>query len=248
MVEKLNFLTHFIFSIRSQCSLAAGQEDKKMETTSVSTQSSTFDRQQVSKNKRKKFNPRCMLTNNSSDDDETGHGAKTDQDQIDEENQSSSDEQQSNENEVIKKISNSTFSITKDQRSDSSSHLFMAPSKQMFLQSYNLQQQQQMFQQAAMNVITPQFSQQLESATDLNETKAMFREFAFKTMQDLLNIYGLPLPTNEIIDAMSEYQYFKRVIKRIFWGFLTMFGTQNCDRDRSGNIRSLSNENIRNFF
>lgn len=150
-----------------------------------------------------------MLTNNSSDDDESGHGTLKDQDQIVEENQASNDGQQPNRNEVIKQISKSTFSITKEQRSNSPSHLFMAPSKQMFLQSYNFQQQQQMFQHAAMNVITPQFSQQLESATDLNETKAMFREFAFKTMQDLLNIYGLPLPTNEIIDAMSEFWYFK---------------------------------------
>lgn len=149
-----------------------------------------------------------MLTNNSSDDDESGHGAMKDQDPIVEENQASNDGQQSNRNEVIKQLSKSTFSITKDQRSNSSNHLFMTPSKQLFLQSYNFQQQQQMFQQAAMNVITPQFSQQLESATDLNETKAMFREFAFKTMQDLLNIYGLPLPTNEIIDAMSESWYF----------------------------------------
>lgn len=183
-----------------------------MEIKPVVAQSSTFDHQQVAKNKRKKFNPKYMLTNSSSDDDESSHTVlrDDDQDQIEEGNQSSNDGQHINSNEVIMQISKASFSITKEQRSSSStpptpSNQFLTPSKLSLLQSFNLQQQQQMLQQAAINAIAPQLSQQLVSATNLNETKAKFREFAFKTMQELLNIYGLPLPPNEIIDAMSKF-------------------------------------------
>lgn len=185
-----------------------------MEITSAVEQSSQFDHQQVAKNKRKKFNPKYMLTNSCSDNDESDHDVLRDEDQheIEERNQSSNDEQQMNRNEVIKPTSNACLQ-QRDQRSNSStppnaSNPFISPSKLSLLQSFNLQQQQQMFQQAAINAIAPQLSQQIGSATNLNETKAKFREFAFKTMQDLLNIYGLPLPPNEIIDAMSESRCF----------------------------------------
>lgn len=202
-----------------------------METTSVVTQSSTsaFDHQQVAKNKRKKFNPKFMLTNSSSDDDEGGGDMTKDDDRdLDDGNQSSCDENQQAEqngsklsstlaNDIIGQIPNTNFSITKSQGNNNDSppppsastdqpmiNPFLTPSKLNLLQTFNLQQQQQLFQQAAMSAIAPQFSQQLNSSMNLSETEAKFREFAFKTMQELLNIYGLSLPPNEILDAMKN--------------------------------------------
>lgn len=191
-----------------------------METTSVVTQSgaTAFDHQQVSKNKRKKFNPKFMLTNSSSDDEEadTGMTKDDDRDQLNDENHQSScdDDQQkaSDANDIMDQISNTNFSITKNPRSNNgspppaSSNPFLSPSKLSLLQTFNLQQQQQLFQQAAISAIAPQFSQQLGSPLNLSEAEAKFREFAFKTMQELLNIYGLSLPPNEILDAMKNQQ------------------------------------------
>lgn len=185
-----------------------------METSSVVTQSNAtaFDHQQVSKNKRKKFNPKFMLTNSSSDDEEADVGMTKDDDR---DRQSSCDDDQqkaSDENDIMDQISNTNFSITKNARSNSgspppaSANPFLSPSKLSLLQTFNLQQQQQLFQQAAISAIAPQFSQQLGSPLNLSEAEAKFREFAFKTMQELLNIYGLSLPPNEILDAMRNQQ------------------------------------------
>lgn len=195
-----------------------------METTSVVAQS-TFDHQQVAKNKRKKFSPKYMLTNSSSDDDEGCGGMTKDDDRdVDAENQSSDDEsQQLDQNcssaDIIDQIPNTNFSITKNQKIGSESkptvfesnasslvNPFLSPTKLSLLQNFNLQQQQQMFQQAAISAIAPQFSQQLNAPMNLSETEVKFREFAFKTMQELLNIYGLSLPPNEILDAMKNQQ------------------------------------------
>jgi hypothetical protein len=155
---------------------------------SVATQSTPFDHQQVAKNKRKKFNPKFMLTNSSSDDDE-GEAVKDGDD-------GSCDEG------------------PKETESDSPpQNPFLSPTKLSLLQSFNLQQQQQLFQQAAINAMAPQFSQQLASGGNLSETEAKFREFAFKTMQELLNIYGLSLPPNEILDAMKNQQSELKTLK-----------------------------------
>lgn len=190
-----------------------------METTSVATQSNAtaFDHQQVSKNKRKKFNPKFMLTNSSSDDEDADAGMTKDNDRdlVNEENQSSCDDDQQkalDENDIMDQISNTNFSITNHPRSNNespppaSANPFLSPSKLSLLQTFNLQQQQQLFQQAAISAIAPQFSQQLGSPLNLSEAEAKFREFAFKTMQELLNIYGLSLPPNEILDAMKNQQ------------------------------------------
>lgn len=185
-----------------------------METTSVVAQS-TFDHQQVAKNKRKKFSPKYMLTNSSSDDDEgCGGMTKEDDRDLDAENQSSGSESQQVDlncasTEDTAQIPNTNFSITRNQKIGSDSkeeNPFLSPAKLSLLQTFNLQQQQQMFQQAAISAIAPQFSQQLGTNLNLSETEAKFREFAFKTMQELLNIYGLSLPPNEILDAMKNQQ------------------------------------------
>lgn len=183
-----------------------------MDTASVVTQSTTtpFDHQQVlAKNKRKKFNPKYMLTNSSSDDDEGGGGMTKDDDRdVDDGDRSSCDESQRS-TDVSGQLSSSNFAITKTIDSPPSpqpQNPFLSPSKLSLLQSFNLQQQQQLFQQAAISAIAPQFSQQLGSPMNLSETEAKFREFAFKTMQELLNIYGLSLPPNEILDAMKNQQ------------------------------------------
>lgn len=193
-----------------------------METTSVVAQS-TFDHQQVAKNKRKKFSPKYMLTNSSSDDDEGCGGMTKDDDRdVDAENQSSDDEgQQLDQNcssaDIVDQIPNTNFSITKkgseskptafeSNASTPAVNPFLSPTKLSLLQTFNLQQQQQMFQQAAISAIAPQFSQQLNAPMNLSETEVKFREFAFKTMQELLNIYGLSLPPNEILDAMKNQQ------------------------------------------
>lgn len=217
-----------------------------METSSVATQSSTtaFDHQQVAKNKRKKFNPKYMLTNSSSDDDERGGGITMNEDHdLDDANQSSGDENLQLEqsgarastkaaNDIMGQITTTNFSITKGHKSSNNSppppsptnapaiNPFLSPSKLSLLQTFNLQQQQQLFQQAAISAIAPQFSQQLNSSMNLSETEAKFREFAFKTMQELLNIYGLSLPPNEILDAMknqqmSELKKFNKNINKI---------------------------------
>lgn len=180
-----------------------------MDTASVVTQSSTFDHQQVAKNKRKKFNPKYMLTNSSSDDDEGGGGMTKDDDRdADDGDRSSCDESQRS-NDISGQLPSSNFSITKNNSESPpppAPNPFLSPSKLSLLQSFNLQQQQQLFQQAAISAIAPQFSQQLGSSINLSETEAKFREFAFKTMQELLNIYGLSLPPNEILDAMKNQQ------------------------------------------
>lgn len=195
-----------------------------METTSVAAQS--FDHQQVAKNKRKKFNPKYMLTNSSSDEEGGDTTKDDDRDQIEDENQSSCDDER--QSDISGQIPNACFSITKRKNDSNVSpspptsaqpmNPFLSPSKLSLLQTFNLHQQQQLFQQAAISAIAaPQFSQQFNnSPMNLSETEAKFREFAFKTMQELLNIYGLSLPPNEILDAMKNQQmselkkYFKQ--------------------------------------
>lgn len=196
-----------------------------METTSVVTQA--FDHQQVGKNKRKKFNPKYMLTNSSSDEEGGAMTKDEDCDQMDDENQSSCDDdrQSSSTNDITGQILNESFSIANNKSNDNCSppapltnagsmvNPFLSPSKLSILQTFNLQQQQQqLFQQAAISAIAPQFSQQLNSSMNLSETEAKFREFAFKTMQELLNIYGLTLPPNEILDAMRNQQQMSKFI------------------------------------
>lgn len=150
------------------------------EMDSVATQSTPFDHQ-VAKNKRKKFNPKFMLTNSSSDDDEGETVKEADEGSCDEGHKEQAG-------------------------SPPPQNPFLSPTKLSLLQSFNLQQQQQLFQQAAISAMAPQFSQQLAAGGNLSETEAKFREFAFKTMQELLNIYGLSLPPNEILDAMKNQQ------------------------------------------
>jgi len=202
-----------------------------METSSVATQSGTqttataFDhhqqqQQQVAKNKRKKFNPKFMLTNNSSDD-EGGGGGGREQGDDDEGNSSSCDDNPlngesnvSNINEIIaNQIPNADYAIMKSQNNNNDSppppqllgNPFLSPSKLSLLQ--NLQQQQQLLQQAAISAIAPQFTQQLNPAMNLSETEAKFREFAFKTMQELLNIYGFSLSPSDVVEAMKQQQH-----------------------------------------
>lgn len=211
---------------------------EKMETTSLVTQSnsSAFDRQQVAKNKRKKFNPKFMMTNSSSDDDEEGGGmTECDyHDQREDKNQRSCEDDRQSEQISSKMLSKATnynngqipttnFSINKSYRSNIASpplsgrpqitsNPFISASNYSLLQTLNLQQQQHMFQQAAIGAIAPQFSQQSNLPLNLNETETKFREFALKTMQELLNIYGLTLPPNEIIDAMKNQHISKYII------------------------------------
>lgn len=183
-----------------------------METTSVVAQS--FDHQQVAKNKRKKFNPKFMLTNSSSDEESAG-GVTQDDDRDKVEDENHSDDERHNDN--ADQIPYASFSITKGRKESNGSpsppaentqpmmNPFLSPSKLSLLPNFNLQQQQQLFQQAAISAIAPQLSQQLTNPSmNLSETEAKFREFAIKTMQDLLNIYGLSLPPNEILDAMKN--------------------------------------------
>lgn len=126
----------------------------------------------------------------------------------------------------IYQIPNTNFSISKSQNNNNDSppppqppavsspvatspllptNPFLSPSKLSLLQTFgNLQHQQQLLQQAAVAAaIAPQYNQQ-NPAMSLTETEAKFREFAFKTMQELLNIYGLSLSPNDIVDAMKQ--------------------------------------------
>lgn len=198
-------INHFFLLTPYRALLSNTTRRDKMETTSVVAQSK-FDHQQVAKNKRKKFSPKYMLTNSSSDNDED----LTNGDDHDEDG--SDDEEVDQSSDVIP---NASFSITKNQKIGSESrpatfestmNPLLSSSKLSLLQTFNLQQQQHMFQQAAISAIAPQFSQQLSAPMNLSETEAKFREFAFKTMQELLNIYGLTLPPNEILDAMKSQQ------------------------------------------
>lgn len=73
----------------------------------------------------------------------------------------------------------------------------------------NFQQQQQLLQQAVSSAasIAPHYQNQQfqqQSLLNLSETEAKFREFAFKTMQELLNIYGLSISPNDIVDALKQ--------------------------------------------
>lgn len=47
----------------------------------------------------------------------------------------------------------------------------------------------------------------INPATGLSlEAESKFRDFAFKTMQELLNIYGLSLTFNDVLDAFKQQQ------------------------------------------
>lgn len=174
-----------------------------MEITQVAN-TATFEhqQQQVAKNKRKKFNPKFMLTN-SSEDDEGGESMEKDGDDSNE-NQHSADELKSlskNNNESPPPPPSSSLSSTQ-----ATSNPFLSPSKLSLLQTIGNLQQQQLFQQAALSAIAPQLSQQINAGMNLGEAEAKFREFAFKTMQELLNIYGLGLSTNDIVDVLKQQQ------------------------------------------
>jgi hypothetical protein len=190
-----------------------------MEITQVAS-TTTFEhqQQQVAKNKRKKFNPKFMLTNSSSDDEGDGSMEKDDDDDLyQKEINKESIERASSEDESgggVKVASGHELISEKaglNNNNDSPpppafNNPFLSPSKSLsFLQKFgSLQQQQQIFQQAAMSAIAPQLTQQLSGSMNLSETEAKFREFAFKTMQELLNIYGLSLSTSDIVDALKQ--------------------------------------------
>lgn len=182
-----------------------------MEITQVAN-TATFDhqqQQQVAKNKRKKFNPKFMLTNSSSDDEADGSSSmeKDDDDLYQNEIKNSIESNQGDEkiaknHEIINDMTKSVQNNNNDSpppSSELSFNPFLSPSKFNILQKFgNLQQQQQLLQQAALS----QFSQNM----NLSETEAKFREFAFKTMQELLNIYGLSLSTSDIADVLKQQQ------------------------------------------
>lgn len=120
------------------------------------------------------------------------------------ENQHSADELKSlskNNNESPPSPPSSSLSSTQ-----ATSNPFLSPSKLSLLQTIGNLQQQQLFQQAALSAIAPQLSQQINAGMNLGEAEAKFREFAFKTMQELLNIYGLGLSTNDIVDVLKQQQ------------------------------------------
>jgi hypothetical protein len=193
-----------------------------METTSLVTQSSstTYDHQQVAKNKRKKFNPQYMLTNSSSDDDEGGGSMTKDDDDDDDDRDMNgkiaemdkSHNSADNSDAIIANHSNNKqqdYSGSRSPNSVAQSSLFnsfLSPSKMSILQSF--QQQQQLLQQAALSAIAPQLSQQINnsSSSSFSETESKLREFAYKTMQELLNVYGLSLPSNDLLEAMKNQQ------------------------------------------
>lgn len=168
-----------------------------MEITQVANTATFEHQQQVAKNKRKKFNPKFMLTN-SSDDDEGGESMEKDGDDSNE-NPHSADE--------LKSLSkNNNESPPPPSSAQAMSNPFLSPSKLSLLQTIGNLQQQQLFQQAALSAIAPQLSQQINAGMNLGEAEAKFREFAFKTMQELLNIYGLGLSTNDIVDVLKQQQ------------------------------------------
>jgi hypothetical protein len=211
-----------------------------MDTTSALTSGPTFDQQVLNmKNKRKKFNPQYMLSNSSSDD-EGGGGMNNDNpnDNGDDNgsNKSSSDEDVTNINSNSNKINdhvdkssmfdipNTNFSITKGHNNNNdspppssqsgSTPAFISPSK--LLQTFGSLQQQQLLQQAAIAAVSsasiaPQYQQlQQNPNINLSEAEAKFREYAFKTMQDLLSIYGLSLSPNDIVDALKQQHLGKK--------------------------------------
>lgn len=52
-------------------------------------------------------------------------------------------------------------------------------------------------------------------ATAKSEAEMRFRDFAFKTMQELLNIYGMPLTFGDVVDAFKQQQQRMREGKRL---------------------------------
>lgn len=44
------------------------------------------------------------------------------------------------------------------------------------------------------------------AAVARSEAESKYRDFAFKTMQELLNIYGLSLTFNDVVDAFKQQQ------------------------------------------
>lgn len=190
-----------------------------METTSLVTQSSStaYDHQQVAKNKRKKFNPQYMLTNSSSDDDEGG-GSMTKADDDDDDDDRDMDgkiaemdksHNSADNSDAIIASTNFNKPILDSAQQSSLFNSFLSPSKLSILQSF--QQQQQLLQQAALSAIAPQLSQSINnsSSTNFSETESKLREFAYKTMQELLNVYGLSMPSSDLLEAMKNQQMSK---------------------------------------
>ncbi len=177
------------------------------------------------------------MLSNSSSDDEGGGGMNNDNpnDNGDDNgsNKSSSDEDVTNINSNSNKINdhvdksfipNTNFSITKGHNNNNdspppssqsgSTPAFISPSK--LLQTFGSLQQQQLLQQAAIAAVSsasiaPQYQQlQQNPNINLSEAEAKFREYAFKTMQDLLSIYGLSLSPNDIVDALKQQHLGKK--------------------------------------
>lgn len=219
-----------------------------METTSLVTQSNstTYDHQQVVKNKRKKFNPQYMLTNSSSDDDEGG-GDVTKEAVEDDDRDMDNERRAKMDKKIHSKISDAIISQTqstnnhsissnkKDQILETSTAAssmlsLLSPSKLSLLQSFQ-QQQQQLLQQFALSAMMPQVSQDVPS--NLNELK--FRELAYKTMQDFLNVYGLSLPSNDMLNLMKSQQEMSK--STFLWRFMTIFNPPAAIRYRFTHLK-----------
>lgn len=160
-----------------------------------------------------------MLTNSSSDDDEGGgditkDAAEDDDRDMDNGRRAEMDKkshskiadaiishtQSTNNHSINNNKKTQNDQILESPLSSSSMLSLLSPTKLSLLQSFQ-QQQQQLLQQFALSAIMPQVSQ---DPTNLNETK--FRELAYKTMQDFLNVYGLSLPSNDLLNLMKSQQ------------------------------------------
>lgn len=197
-----------------------------METTSLVTQSNstTYDHQQVVKNKRKKFNPQYMLTNSSSDDDEGG-GDIT-KDAVEDDDRDMYDGRRAEmDKKHYSKISDAIINQTqstnhhsinnkkKDQKNVLETSLNSTPSMLSLLSP-------SLLQQVALSAIMPQISQEISTSSNVNELK--FRELALKTMQDFLNVYGFSLPpSSNVLNIMKNQQEMSKFL--IQCNFYTFF-------------------------
>lgn len=149
----------------------------------------------TTKNKRKNFNPRFT---SATEDFETTHDRQVIQQQ----------NALTTTTELTVKIEKGKYSSDEEGSESEEGHNTLNRLQQQMnqLNEKDVAERLARFPSAEENLANAIESTRAKTMKDLQspEQEAKYRDFAFKTMQELLNIYGLSLTFNDMVDAFKQ--------------------------------------------
>lgn len=169
----------------------------------------------TTKNKRKNFNPRFT---SATEDFETTHDRQVIQQQ----------NALTTTTELTVKIEKGKYSSDEEGSESEEGHNNLNRLQQQMnqLNEKDVAERLARFPSAEENLANAIESTRAKTMKDLQspEQEAKYRDFAFKTMQELLNIYGLSLTFNDMVDAFKQQKLqMESKFKYIFFFFFCRY-------------------------